>query len=127
MLEGHHLISSLISPVTISRSRNLPRVQSSLEHLEPTYLKLFYSKTGNVSASNGIDYCARRQLTAPLRHLLAVLKQFFSKTVCNVTGLGSIKTYETYCQQRTMHHFEKKHNPAMTVAASIHFHFASFP
>jgi len=60
MLEAHHLISSSISPVTISRSCNWPRVQPSLEHLELSYLKPFYSKTGNVSASDGIDYCARR-------------------------------------------------------------------
>jgi len=42
MLEEHYLISSLISPVTISLSRNWPRVQPSLEHLELSYLKLFY-------------------------------------------------------------------------------------
>jgi len=60
MLETHHLISSLMSPVTISRSRNWPRVQPSLEHLELSYLKLFFSKTGNVSASDGSDYCAGR-------------------------------------------------------------------
>jgi len=60
MREAHHLISSLVSPVTISHSRSWPRVQPSLEHLELSYLKLFYSKTGNASASDGIDYCARR-------------------------------------------------------------------
>jgi len=61
MLETHHLISSLISPVTVSRSRYWPRVQPSLEHLKLSYLKLFFfSRTGNVSASDGIDYCARR-------------------------------------------------------------------
>jgi len=68
----------------------------------------FFTKTGNVSASDGIDYCARRLLTAPLQHLLAGLKQFFSKTVCNVTGLGSIKkSYETH-RHRTIHHFAKR-------------------
>jgi len=60
MLEAHHLISHLISPVTISRLRNRPRVQPLLEHLELSYLKLFYSKTGNVSVSDATDYCARR-------------------------------------------------------------------
>jgi len=41
-----------------------------------------------------------------LRHRLAVLKQFFFNTVCNVTGLGSTKTYEIY-RQHTMHLFTK--------------------
>ena len=37
----------------------------------------YFSKTGNVSASNDIDNYARRQLTAPLRHQLAVLNHLF--------------------------------------------------
>jgi len=60
MLETHHLISSLISPVTISRSRYWPRLQPSLKHFKLSYLKLFFSKTGYVSASDGVDYSARR-------------------------------------------------------------------
>jgi len=51
MLESHHLISSLISPVTISRFCYWPRVQLSFEHLGLSCHKLFFfSKTGNVSA-----------------------------------------------------------------------------
>jgi len=46
MLETHHLISSLISLVTISRSRYWPRVQPSLEHLKLSYLKLFFKNWG---------------------------------------------------------------------------------
>jgi len=42
MLEAHHFISRFISPVAISRSRYWPRVQPSLEHLELSYLKLFF-------------------------------------------------------------------------------------
>jgi len=37
-----HLISSLISLVTISHSRCWPRVQLSFEHLGLSYLKLFF-------------------------------------------------------------------------------------
>jgi len=44
MLETHHLISSLISPVAISRSRYWPKKQPSLEHL----VLYHFSKTGNV-------------------------------------------------------------------------------
>jgi len=44
MLEAHHFISRFISPVAISRSRYWPRVQPSLEHLELSYLKLFFFK-----------------------------------------------------------------------------------
>jgi len=60
MLESHHIISSLISPVTISRSRYWPRVQLSFEHFGLSYSKVnYFSKTGNVSASGGIDNCAQ--------------------------------------------------------------------
>jgi len=44
MLETHYLISRLISPVTISRSRNWLKVQPSLEHLKLSYFKLFFYK-----------------------------------------------------------------------------------
>ena len=42
MPESHHLISSLLSPVTISRSRYRSRVQLSFEHLGLYYLKVFF-------------------------------------------------------------------------------------
>jgi len=60
MLESHHIISSLISPVTISRSRQWPRVQLSFEQLGLWYYEVnYFSKTGDVSASDGIDNCAQ--------------------------------------------------------------------
>jgi len=69
--------------------------------------------------SDGIDYCTR------LRHLLAVLKQFFSKTVCNVRGLGSIKKLMKHIAN-ALCIILRKHKPALTVAASIHLLFPSF-
>jgi len=76
MLESHHLISSVISPVA-----NLARVTDwgcncRLSILDCRILN-YFSKTGKVSASDDIDNCAGGQLTAPLRHELAVLNQLF--------------------------------------------------
>jgi len=91
MLESHrHTAASFRQSLFLVRVTDRGS-NCRLNILNCRILKLFFSKTGNVSASDGTDYCARRWLTAPLRHLLAVLKPFFSKTVRNVTGLQSIK------------------------------------
>jgi len=44
MLESHHLISSFITPITVSRSRYWPRVQLSFQHFRLSYHKLFFFK-----------------------------------------------------------------------------------
>jgi len=54
-----------------------------------------------------------------------VLKKYFSKTVCNVTGLGSIKKLMKHIAN-TLCTILQKHKLAITVAASIHFPFGSF-
>jgi len=46
MLEAHHVISRLISPVTISRLRNWPRVQRRLNILNCRILNYFIQKPG---------------------------------------------------------------------------------
>ena len=125
MLESHHLTAA-----SFRQSLFLVRVTDRgsncrLNILNCRILKLFFSKTGNVSASDGTDYCARRWLTAPLRHLLAVLKPFFFK---NCTQCHRSKIYK-----KLMKHIAnalciilRKHKPAIKVAASIHFPFCKF-
>jgi len=85
MLETNHLISSLISPVTISRSRYWPRVQSSLEHLKLSYLKLFFFKNWEsfsvrwhwllrTSITNPTSPTPARCVEAPFHKLHAMLQ-----------------------------------------------------
>jgi len=77
MLESHHLISSLISLVTISHSRYRPWVQLLFEHLGLSYLKLFFENWGYFSVRWVWQLLALT--TAPVRHQLVMLKRLSKK------------------------------------------------
>jgi len=110
MIESHHLISSLISPATISRSRHWTRMQPSFEHLKLSYLELFSKNWEYFRVRWHLQLCtSTTDCTSPIpvRGVEAAFQKLYamSQVYGSTKNLWNASTTDraSFCENRNPH------------------------